>query len=208
MERLIIELFTWLFENLFGNQEKSAQVGPRENEDPDSPKRGPYNYGAGGNKPQGKTLAELLEEVRQQNAGGSRAAPPPPPPSPPPPPPPRRPTQIIKPAQAAPVAAAPVYKEQPAQPPKLEKKKKKRKQQNAVTEVQEIQSLHAIRAIATPGKGLKDGRTGVAPALQLWLDGTRNASQPQRKLLQAQAIVAMEVFGPPRSRRPHMGRKF
>ena len=225
MEHLLVQLVTWLFETLFGSQEKPANVGPRENSDDErSPKRGPYNYGDKGRpSTQGKSLAELLEEVRQQNSGGGArievATPPPE----------RLPPQQAKiviqpeevqqqqpkmkdsittihmrglgPAQAQILPPPPV----PADPPKKKKKKRQQEQQEHPLHLAHQPTRMTMpRAQAVSFKSRHTGLgTGVNPAAIMWMDSIKAGSAEQRRLVQTQAVMAMEVFGPPRCRKPH-----
>jgi len=217
MEHLLIKLITWLFESLFGSQEKPADVGPRDHGD--GRRRGPYDYGDGSRTPtSGKSLAELLEEVRQQNAGGGGARPIVATPPPPPPPPqvsydpePIRPhmkdtiTTIHMRGLSQP---APVAEPVPADQPKPSKKKKKRAAQNQQEHPQHLANqpsrtmmpkAHPV-AFSSRSSGLT---TGANPAAILWLESIKSGTPEYKKLAQTQALLAMEVFGPPRCRRPY-----
>src|SRR5579862_496953 len=111
---LLIELIVWIFKALSGENAKDAQR-PDDAKPPLPPQRGPYNYGDGRaampSRP--KTLEEILEEVKRQQAqarqGGARPAPPVPRSAPPPARPPAR--------AKAPSLSRPLSEVQPANAP-------------------------------------------------------------------------------------------
>ncbi|GMV82200.1 MAG: hypothetical protein AMXMBFR7_33840 [Planctomycetota bacterium] len=235
----MIELIIWLVKALSNAQEPPSQMGPRSNRT-EGGGRGPYDYGDGRNPPAGtrpKTLAELLEEARQQQGGSRPAAPreevapaPPPRPAVPTPQPvvrapeperaapvmvmPQSPASTIKPVQAI----RPVEKvtDLSAKPPtvasadtsdaKRRTAKRRKRQQASVSPVRSQPALQNKQNQTNPAQAYVDPRRDiVSPALQVrpWIREFHRARGEDRAVLTAQAIMAMEILGPPRAIRPY-----
>ena len=224
---LLVDLIVWLFKNLFGDQEAQANVGPGEERNAGEGRRGPYVYGdeaSSDTTTRPKTLAELLEEARQQTRGsappaGYASAPAAKPkrPSPPPPQVSAPPQQSAEPASAAAfrplsktvalprtpelpklqeVAAPAEASEEAPAAPKRSKKRKAHPEESKTP-------VRAGLLHTDPKKAAEPGRIRVAPSLAPWMAALRDTNGNEKAQLGAQAIMSMEIFGRPRCSRPH-----
>ena len=222
---LLIHAIVWLFKNLFGEQEPQARLGSGEREERERTargERGPYRYGDERKErtgPQPKTLAELLEEARQQMEGAPTARPTAPPsrrtvlapPEPEPEPEPIRRAVIATlalpalPTHFAPVAPPPLPAQaQAARQFQKPAKKQKRRQTPPSTRPQ----AEPIRQSGVPlSPSTSAVLHGAAPPkdLEVWLEALRSPRQDLKRSAGMRAIASLEIMGPPRCRRPFRG---
>ncbi|MCZ7643823.1 MAG: hypothetical protein M5U26_00835 [Planctomycetota bacterium] len=220
----LIELIAWIFRTLFGSQEPQAPMGPRGRSNAE-PQRGPYDYGDGRSSgPRPRTLAELLEEARRETQPGGSTTPAPRPaqrsevrpvPAQPAPQPVRPAPQPVSPAPRPPQPAtvrtvqavkpphrpanAPTPPAPRAQPPAQPKRRRAKQRPAQALPAQAPQPMPNLGLIAPPRKRSSRGGMDLAP----WLSALRDANPDKKAALAAQAIVHMEIFGPPRARRAH-----
>ena len=178
---LLIHLIIWIFRTLFGEQEPPARLGPRDRASGDEPSRGPYDYGDGRRSGPNKTLAELLEEARQQSEGG-------------------------RPRQAAPQVqqrSVPQPKQIVQESPPAKKAKKRKAAEQPRVAKPSVAMAGAQAASEAHGVGIRQGpQTHRARQLAPLFTALRSGGGESRVLLAAQAVVIREVFGPPRCKRP------
>ncbi len=224
---LIIEFIVWVFKALTGEDNKAKNL-PKGGS---TPQRGPYNYGDGrGAAGRPKTLEEILEEVKRQQAQGKapapRAAPPRPPAAPAKTPSLSRPLSEVQSASPRPAQGGAIQSKietremkqtidaRETVKPGLEKKFEKleqREDQRAlgigqtkmVAEVNTLKSGREVQTIVNMEAGLADKKINTYADL---FKAMRASAPKSRMEMARRAFVFSEVFGPPRSHRPHRRR--
>ena len=219
---LLIELIVWVFKSLFGDPEAPADMQKRGGAQGGSRtpgKRGPYSYGDSGGGRRPKTLEEILEEVRreaaQKRGGGAPAAQP-------------VPQQIEEPPVPQQTVAQRTFKS--SLEDRTEPAAKREGRHESVQTVQVTDTVKKMDAVLEryaphdavvmmsdevkeAKKSKKSAKRAPAVAAAVTPDaGTsialirriREAPSTQKVLAAREAIIVSEVFGPPRSRRPHV----
>jgi len=222
---LLIELVVWIFNALFGSQEKQAKLGPRSRTDDES-EGDTSDDSPRAQRP--RTLAELLEEARREapeNQGRPAVPPPTPPRRPPPPPPPPPPRQVAPPvrqvkplntqpmvpvpsqvASVAPVLApsvpqlAPIASLQARQDTAADAAPKKRRKDAQGRSARPGQVAANVAAERTRTSIMQ--RIGPATTMVPVLAHLRSQNNDERRKAAVQALVSYEIFAAPRCRRP------
>jgi hypothetical protein len=212
---LLIELIVWIFKTVFGDPEKTVDTTKLNRRSPlKKDQRGPYNYGDDrGSAP--KTLEEILEEARRQagqrREGGMR-------PTqtinrPQPPAQPAQPKRLVE-LESVPSASAPASRAQPGVerptqsiewatlPAPKQAPKSPRPSMAPITPLEAQRPAPAPEPVRSRNAPRKQAAPTVFAMPDL-LQAIRTAPPADKRDAARQALIMYEVFGPPRSRRPH-----
>lgn len=217
---LLIELIVWIFRSLFGEPETPADVQKRGGSVRTPARRGPYNYGDSGGGGRPKTLEEILEEVRREAAQKRGEIAPPP-----------KPAHVEPPAPKAQTVAERKltysFDDMPKPPARNIIPERVEAAVETVTTTTSVERLESVRELSSPHdavvmmsdevkqakKASRKKAARVAEPVAVPVDvGTpfsliraiRQAPSEKKVAVAREAVVLGEVFGPPRSRRPHV----